>query len=478
LADHPSVEELQQEIQRLQDEQRQLRQEHEALRKANHEGNGHTDQDGGRQTEKKDSQPDSKPEGGQKEEKPAQKPKRPLRRRARNFVARHPLGTLLGAVAAVLLSIGGIVLWNYLQSYESTDDAQIDGHLNPITPRISGTVVAVYVENNQYVSAGQSLVDLDPRDYQTALERAKGAYAQALGQLRAANPNVPIVQTTTQTSVSTGQADVIVAQKAIAAAEQEYQARRASLREAEAQNIKAQRDVERFETLVAKEEISRQQFDAYVAAARTQAAAVDAAKANVEVALRTLDQRRAQLVETETKLAEAERNGPRQVASRQADVQSLAANVIAAKAAADQALLDLTYTKIVAPVNGIVTNRTVEVGQHLQAGEEMLSLSQTDDIWVTANFKETQLKRMRAGQSADTRVDAFGTTYQGYVENLAGATGARTSLLPPENATGNYVKVVQRLPVRIRFKPGQDSQHRLRIGMSVEPKVWLHSNAQ
>jgi membrane fusion protein (multidrug efflux system) len=229
----------------LQDEQRQLRHEHETLRKADHQGNGHSEQDDGGPAEKKDGQPGANPQAGQREQplKTDEKLKRPVRKRVQNFVAQHPLGTLLGAVAAVLIIVGSIVLWNYLQSYESTDDAQVDGHLNPITPRISGTVVGVYVENNQYGAAEQSLVDLDPRDYKAALERAKGAYAQAIGQLRAENPNVPIVQTTTQTSISTGQADVVIAEKAVAAAGQEYQARQASLREAEAQDIKAQRAV-------------------------------------------------------------------------------------------------------------------------------------------------------------------------------------------------------------------------------------------
>ncbi len=429
---------------------------------------------------KKDERQDGQPEQHDNQDEKhdnQENPKPPLRQRARGWVARHPLGMVLGAIGLVLLIIGGILVWNYLNSYESTDDAEIDGHLNPITPRISGTVVGLYVENNQYVAAGQSLVDLDPGDYQVALERAKGDYAQAGAQLRAENPNVPIVQTTTETSISTGQGDIDIAQKAVAAAQQEYEARQAALREAEAQNIKAQRDVERFQLLVSKDEISREQFDAYVAAARTQAAGVDAARANVEVALRTLEQRRAQLAQAQTRLSEAQRNAPRQVAARQADVQSRAANAVAAKAAVDQATLNLTYTKIVAPVNGIVTNRTVEVGQRVQAGEEMLSLSQTDDIWITANFKETQLRRMRPGQSVDIHVDAYNRTYHGYVESLPGATGARTSLLPPENATGNYVKVVQRLPVRIRLKPGEDRDHRLRIGMSVEPKVWLYSNA-
>jgi membrane fusion protein, multidrug efflux system len=320
------------------------------------------------------------------------------------------------------------------------------------------------------------MVDLDPRDYKVALEQANASYAQTVAQLHAESPNVPIIVTTNQSTISTGQADVVVAEKAVAAAQQGYDAKLADLRSTEAQNAKAQRDVERFQPLVAKEEISRQQFDAVRATAESQAASVDAAKAAVQVALRDVDERRAQLSQANTRLQEAQQNAPRQTASRQATVATREASIASAKAMVEQAGLNLSYTKIVAPAGGVVVNKTVEVGQRLQPGEEMFGISQIDDIWITANFKETQLRRMHPGQSVDVKVDAFGQTLHGYVESMPGSTGARTSLLPPENATGNYVKVVQRLPLRIRLKPGEDPQHRLRIGMSVEPKVWLSSN--
>ncbi len=409
-------------------------------------------------------------------EKPPEAPKKSLAQRARDYVVRHPGRALAGAIALILVLVGCVLLWAYLSSYESTDDAQVDGHINTISPRIAGTVVGVYVENDQFVKAGQVLVDLDPRDYQVALQQASGAYAQAVAQLRAENPNVPIIETTNQTTISTGDADVLVAEKAVSAAQQEHEAKLADLRSAEAQNAKAQRDVVRFEPLADKEEISRQQFDGVRATAASEAASVDAAKAAVQVSLRTLDERRAQLLQARTRLEEARQNAPRQTAVRQATVATREASIISAKAMLNQARLNLSYTKIAAPVGGVVVNKTVEVGEHLQPGEDMLDISQIDDIWITANFKETQLRRMRPGQSVDVKVDAFGQTFHGYIESMPGSTGARTSLLPPENATGNYVKVVQRLPVRIRLKPGEDPQHRLRIGMSVEPKVWLNSN--
>jgi membrane fusion protein, multidrug efflux system len=419
----------------------------------------------------------AKQDAAEKQEKGKDEPpKPPLRERTRNWIAQHPIATLLGAVALVALIVGGIFYWRYIESYESTDDAQVDGHLNPISSRVEGTVSGVYVEDDQFVKAGQDLVDLDPRDLRMALEQAQGAYAQSQAQLQAANPNVPITQTTNQTSISTTQSDVLTADAAVAAAQQDYQARVAALEGAQAQNLKAQADVTRYALLVQRDEISRQQYDAAVATAKSQTASVEAARADVEASRKMVDQRRAQLDQARSRLAETENNAPRQIAIRKADIATREAAGMSAKAELEQARLNLSYTKILAPADGVVTNKTVEVGQRIQPGEELLSVSQVDDIWVTANFKETQLKRMRPGQSVDIHVDAFGITYKGYVEGMPGASGARTSLLPPENATGNFVKVVQRLPVRIRLKPGEDPQHRLRIGMSVEPTVWLNSN--
>jgi membrane fusion protein, multidrug efflux system len=451
MADEPSVHELNQRVEPLEEEQKKPK-----------EG-----QDGDQAPQKKESQPTTPP---------PDKPKKPAAKRARRYVKRHPGRVLLGALVLAVVIAGGVLLWNHLSSYEDTDDAQVDGHLIMLSPRISGTVVGVYAENNQYVQSGQVIVDLDPRDYEVALQHAQAAYEQAIAQLHAESPNVPIVVTTNQTTISEGEAAVVVAEKAVAAAQQAYQARLADQRNAEAQNAKAQRDVERYAPLVAKEEVSRQQFDAVRATAESDAASVDAARAAVEVSLRDLDERGAELLQAQTRLQGAQQNAPRQTASRQAAVQTRQADISAAKAVVDQATLNLSYTKIVAPVSGVVANKTVELGERLEPGQDMLDISQVDDIWITANFKETQLKRMRPGQSVDVHVDALGQTFHGYIEAMPGATGAVTSLLPPENATGNYVKVVQRLPVRIRLKPGEDRGHRLRIGMSVEPKVWLNSN--
>jgi membrane fusion protein, multidrug efflux system len=463
MPDEPSVGELNQKVDRLEDEQKRIKEEQQQIRDSG--GADKKPQKGGGEQGQQNT-----------ETKPAEKPKKPLAQRARRYVKRHPGRVLLGAIILLLVAVGSTLLWAYLSSYESTDDAQVDGHLNMIGPRISGTVVGVYVENNQYVKAGQVIVDLDPRDYKVALEQATGSYEQAVAQLRAENPSVPIIITTNKSTISVGEADVDVAEKAVAAAQQEYEARLADLRSAEAQSNKAQRDVVRYRPLADKAEISREQFDAVASTAQSQAATVDAANAAVQVALRSLDERRAQLQQANTRLEESRQNAPQQTAARQATVATRQASIVSARAMVDQARLNLSYAKIVAPVAGVIANKTVEVGQRLQAGEEMLDISQIDDIWITANFKETQLRRMHTGQSVDVNVDAFGQTFHGYIEGMPGSSGAATSLLPPENATGNYVKVVQRLPVRIRLKPGEDPQHRLRIGMSVEPKVWLNSN--
>ena len=317
----------------------------------------------------------------------------------------------VAVVALLLLAFGAVApwAWNYLQSYQSTDDAQIDGHIDPLSSRINGTVVRVHVEDDDRVKAGELLVEIDPRDYEIAVAQARARLELALAQL--------------------------------ASARQDYAAALANTREADAANYKAQRDAQRFAILLDRQVVAQNEYDQYLATARVDAAKVDSYREAAGSALKT-------------------------IAAREADVD-------AAKAALDQALLNLSYTKIYAPANGIVGKRGVELGSRIEPGQTLMFVTETDEIWVTANFKETQLARMHPGQKVTIHVDTFGRSYQGYVKNLPGASGDRFSLLPSENATGNYVKVVQRLPVRIMFDAGQDPGHLLHPGMSVEPKVWL-----
>jgi membrane fusion protein (multidrug efflux system) len=386
---------------------------------------------------------------------------------------KSPLGIiiLLLVVASALTGVG--LWWIESDKYENTDDAQVEAHLNAIGSRIAGTVTAVYVEENQFVKAGQPIAELDPRDYRIALDQAFSEKLQSEAQVRAIHPNVLITETSNRASVSSTEADLANSQAAVVAAEREYDAAEADLRQGEANVAKAQADVARYRPLVEKDEISRQQYDEVVAGAKAQAAVVDSRRASVAAARKTIDQRKAMLAQTDVRLREAQENAPRQLAMRQADIVTRQATVKTSDTQVAQAQLNLTYTKIFAPVSGMISRRTVEIGQHVNPGQQMVQIAQIGDLWVTANFKETQLRRMRPGQRVTIHVDAFKQDLNGHVESLPASTGAITSLLPPENATGNYVKVIQRLPVRIRFEAGQPGVDRLRPGMSVDPKVWV-----
>jgi membrane fusion protein, multidrug efflux system len=375
-------------------------------------------------------------------------------------------------VGIVVLLVAGFFLWRYFASYEDTDDAQIDGHMNSISPRVSGHVLKLLVEDNQYVPAGTPLIEIDPKDYQVAVDRAKADYADALALAEAARVNVPITSVNTSSQTSSAQADVENANAGIAAARQQYAAANAQLAEVEANNVKAQSDLLRYKQLVDKQEISQQQYEQAVAAANASAAAVDAARASASAADHQVRQAQSKLVQAQANVRAAA-TGPQQVATIRSRAQSAQAQADLKNAALEQAKLNLQYTVIVAPVNGVVTNRTVEVGQNVSIGQELMRVINLDDIWVTADFKETQLKGMQVGQRATIRVDTNGKDYNGHVQSIAGASGAITSLLPPENATGNYVKVVQRIPVKITFDPGETKEHVLRPGMSVEPKIWV-----
>jgi membrane fusion protein, multidrug efflux system len=378
---------------------------------------------------------------------------------------------LLVVVAAA--AIGITLLMRYLESYETTDDAQIDGHMNSISARIDGTLAKVYVEDNQIVKQGDLIAEIDPSDYQVALEQAQANLHQAQAQVTAEVPNVSITETSNQTTVSTSEADIANAQAAIAAAERDYEAGEAKVHEAEANSVKAEADVARYKMLVDKDEVSKQEYDQAVAAAKATAATVASARASAAASQSVVKQRQAQLAQTESRLSEARVNGPRQVSVRQANIATRRTAAEIARVQVDKARLDLSYTKIFAPVSGVVTRKKAEIGQRVGPGQQLMYIVQLDDLWVTANFKETQLRKIRPQQRATIKADSTGLTYEGYVESVSGATGAIASLLPPENATGNYVKVVQRIPVRIRFKKDQQGLDRLRPGMSVEPKVWM-----
>jgi len=373
------------------------------------------------------------------------------RRRARSYFQQHPGAKWVLLLLLAAIVVGGILIWRYYAARESTDDAQVDAHIAQVSARVSGTVIAVNVDENQQVKAGQVLVQLDPKDYQVALAQAKANLADALAGHRAAQTAIPITHTNTTSALEVAHANLAAAQKEVAAAE-------ARLREAEANYTKAAQDLERFRQLVAKDEVSRQQYDTAVAVEQAARATVDAARAAVATAQSHVAQAAAQV--------RAAGTAPQQVQVTQAQAGAAGANVQKYEAAVEQAQLNLEYTTIRAPVNGIISKRNVEPGQVVQPGQPLFSVVNLDDIWVTANYKETQLENMRVGQKATIHVDAYNRDYKGHVDSVGGATGARSSLLPPENATGNFVKVVQRVPVKIVFEPGQDVIA-LRPGMSV-----------
>jgi membrane fusion protein, multidrug efflux system len=377
--------------------------------------------------------------------------------RAVGFFRSHPQAKWIVAAVVILLLIGGIIVWRYYAVRESTDDAQIDGHINPISARVTGTVLRVLHDDNEVVQAGTLLVELDPKDYQVAVDRARADLANAQANAVAANVGVPLTQTTSSSQLLAADAGVKGAQRDIESA-------RAKLNDAQAMYAKTSADLKRMELLIAKDEISHQQYDAAVAANNSAKAQVDAATSAIAAAESRAAQSQAQ--------AEAVRTVPEQLKVTRARAGAASAEVQRAISALAQAELNLQYTKIVAPVTGVLSKRSVEPGQTVQAGQPLFSIVNLDDIWVTANFKETQLRDMKVGQRVKIKVDAYGREYNGVVESIGGATGARFSLLPPENATGNYVKVVQRIPVRIRFDKGQDPNHELRPGMSVEPVVY------
>jgi membrane fusion protein, multidrug efflux system len=381
-------------------------------------------------------------------------------------------GTLLLIVGVLLgLVVGGFFGYRYLSTYESTDDAQIDGHLNALSTRVAGYVTEVDVNDNQYVEKGQKLVQIDPRDYQVAVERAKADLADAEAAAQASNLNVPVEDVNATTQVSASEADVAGAQAAIAAAQKQADSARAQLQAAEANNTRAQADLARYRELLVKDEVSRQIYDQSDAAAKANAATVESARADVAAAEQQVTQAQSRVAQAQAALAYSH-TGPQQVEAMRAKARAAAAQVEQKKAALDQAELNVQYCTLVAPISGVVS-KSVEVGMNVQPGQTLVSIVPLDDIWVTANFKETQLAKMRAGQHVTISVDAFSREYHGTVDSIAGASGARFSLLPPENATGNYVKVVQRVPVKIVLEPGENNDHLLRLGMSVVPKVYV-----
>jgi len=396
-----------------------------------------------------------------------------------------PRRLLIFAVLAALVAAGA-VLWLGSLGHVSTDDAQVDGHIMPVSAKISGNIVEVLVDDNQQVKLGQPLVRIDPRDYQAKLDQARAALAFAESQAQGATVNVPLTRDTTQSGTSSAEAQLTAVQAQYEQAKLDYTRAsttdiawaRSNVNTAQANYDRAEADLSRMKPLVEKAEISRLQYDSYVAAARVAESELQAAKDKLNGANQDADTKKAAMLTAQARVEQARagvgeaRANQQQVNVRTADVASANANIAQARANLETAELNLSYATIVAPMDGVVTRKTAEVGQNVQPGQGMMMIVPLQQVWVTANFKETQLAGVHAGQKAEVKADLGGTTYSGHVDSIAGVTGTRMSLLPPENATGNYVKVVQRIPVKIVLDPIAGGNQTLRPGMNVEATIY------
>ena len=385
--------------------------------------------------------------------------------------ALSPVKRGLMVAAALILLLGGVAYWYHGTFFEDTDDAQIDGYISSVSPRVGGTVLAVHVDDNQPVVPAQPLVELDSTDLRVARDQAKAALAQARAQLRAEQSGASVSETSNETLVATSSSDVAAMQAGVAEARQATMQAAAQLKQAEADARLAELERTRAEQLLQTGAIARAEYDNRRAAADAAAAKLEAQREGVEAARRRVDEQAAKAHAASSRLKEAKENSPDVLEGKRATVELGQASVDAAQAALEQAELNLGYAQITAPIKGVVGKRSVNVGDRVTAGQALLGITQIDKLWVTANFRETQVRNLHVGQQATVHVDALGRDFEGEVESFAAATGSRYSVLPPENASGNYVKVVQRLPVRIRLRHGQAGLELLRPGLSVEPKV-------
>jgi membrane fusion protein (multidrug efflux system) len=381
---------------------------------------------------------------------------------------------LMLIVAAIIAVIAATAFTLHSLHYVDTDDAAIDGNIMPISARIAGHIAEVKVVDGQQVKVGDVLAIIDPRDYQVALDQANAQLQDSRAQASGSQVNVPLVMIGTHQALDSAEAGASDSKAGILAAKHNLTGATAVVEQAKANAMKTDADLQRYADLLKHGNISQQQYDQALAAAKSNRAAVEYAQSSELAAGQTLNQAREKLKQAEAVLKTAQ-TAPQQVTLQVTKEQSAQAQVALRSAQAQQAELNLSYTVIRAPADGVVGQKRVQVGQNVAVGEQLLSIVPLRDVWVTANFKETQLRHMHSGQPVEIHVDTFGgQSYRGHVSYIGAASGEKFSLLPPENATGNFVKVVQRIPVRIDLEPGENSDRRLRPGMSVVPEVRIH----
>jgi membrane fusion protein (multidrug efflux system) len=392
---------------------------------------------------------------------------------------------MVAAVVLLALAAAGGYTWRHYRDRVSSDDAQVDGHIDAISSKVPGNVTEVLVGDNRPVKAGDVLVRIDPRDYQAKVDIAKAAVLQARNQLETARTVVPLTNETTESGTSLAGAQLADATAELERSRLAYDqastsdvaAADAAVQARQANNDRAQADLARMKPLLDKAEISQQQYDAYSAAARVAESDLRAAQEKLGSVRQDAAIRRAQVTAAQTKVEQAQASvenakaNRKQVDVRRAETGSASAALEAARANLAAAELQLSYTTIVSPADGVVTRKNVEPGQVIQPGQGLMTVIQLQNTWVTANFKETQLDGVRPGQRAEIRVDMYGRSVAGHVDSIASATGSRMSLLPPENATGNFVKVVQRIPVKILVDRSDGLI--LRPGMNVDATIFL-----
>ena len=459
------------EQQRLRDRQDELEIE---LRRSRKDEKDDDDKDGDKDGDKdKDAKDGDKADAKDGKDGKDEEKKPPLKERLGKEFHEHPVRSIGIVVVGLLLVVGGLGWYLHSRNYEDTDDAQIDADISAVSPRVNGTIAAVYVVDNQPVHAGDLLAEMDARDLDAALAQAKANLQQAEAQLKADKPSIPITTVTSKTSISTSTSDVATASAEFASSQRDLAKAQADIEQAEANERYAEVERGRIARLAAVGAVAISQSDQRMTQAQTATANVEAAQQSALAARHKIDEQRAKLAAAQDRLEQSRANAPRQVEQSEAQVALREAMVAASRAQYEQAQLNRSYARILAPVDGVVGKKNVNIGDRVAPGQQLVAITQTTNLWVTANYRETQLRKMNPGQKTTVRVDALGLDFTGTVESMPGATGSRYSLLPPENATGNFVKVVQRLPVRIRLDPGQPGYDRLVPGMSVEPNVKL-----